>query len=194
MSSARPRGFSLTAIGHVTTGFEDAASTPIQAQRERPNEAEFTSTSRIGPASTAWTASTTLLLITYLDRGNRHEPSPDGWKVVPFLLGDTGHEVGTFATSHPSRPNPIGLSLVRVIATRHDGFEFAGVDLVDQTPLLDIKPWVPDFDTPQMPSAVLRTGWYQPAVLAQAGMTPTELLRAPIHSTDRKRGQPVKPR
>ena len=182
MSSARPRGFTLTAIGHVTTAFEDAARTPIQAQRDLTQRGRVHLDEPYRTGLEGLDGFDYALLITYLDRSDRHEPSPDGWKVVPFLLGGTGHEVGTFATRHPCRPNPIGLSLVRVVATRHDGFEFAGVDLVDQTPLLDIKPWVPDFDTPQMPSAMLRTGWYQPAVLAQDGMTPTELFRAPIDS------------
>ena len=63
--------------------------------------------------------------------------------VVPFL-SDTAR--GVFATRAPNRPNPIGLSLVRLI--RRDGctLHIEDVDVLDGTPLLDIKPYVPRFD------------------------------------------------
>lgn len=73
-------------------------------------------------------------------------------RVVPFL-DDTPR--GVFATRAPSRPNPIGLSVVQL--ERIDGLrlEIRNVDILDQTPLLDIKPFVPEFDAP----AECRTGW-----------------------------------
>jgi tRNA-Thr(GGU) m(6)t(6)A37 methyltransferase TsaA len=74
-------------------------------------------------------------------------------RVKPFLDDQLR---GLFATRHPCRPNPIGLSVVRLIERRDNVVEVAGVDMFDGTPLLDIKPYVPDFDI----RADVRTGWY----------------------------------
>jgi len=74
-------------------------------------------------------------------------------QVQPFL-DDELH--GLFATRHPCRPNPIGLSIVRLLACRCNILEIEGVDVLDGTPLLDIKPYVPDFDV----RTDVRTGWY----------------------------------
>lgn len=72
--------------------------------------------------------------------------------VAPFL--DTVPR-GLFSTRAPRRPNPIGLSIVRLV--RIDGLTLhvQGVDVLDGTPLLDIKPWVPAFDVREN----ARAGW-----------------------------------
>jgi tRNA (Thr-GGU) A37 N-methylase len=61
----------------------------------------------------------------------------------PFL--DAGKK-GVFATRYFKRPNAIGLSVVRLIAVRGSELDVAGVDMLDGTPLLDIKPYVQRFD------------------------------------------------
>lgn len=66
-----------------------------------------------------------------------------GLTVVPFL-DDQPH--GVFATRSPKRPNPIGLSIVRLIRMQETTLFIQDVDIVDGTPLLDIKPYVPNFD------------------------------------------------
>jgi tRNA-Thr(GGU) m(6)t(6)A37 methyltransferase TsaA len=82
-----------------------------------------------------------------------HRSSSYALKVKPFL----DHQVrGLFATRHPRRPNPIGLSVVRLLARRGETLEVGGIDVLDGTPLLDIKPYVPDFDL----KADARAGWY----------------------------------
>jgi tRNA-Thr(GGU) m(6)t(6)A37 methyltransferase TsaA len=53
---------------------------------------------------------------------------------------------GVFATRAPSRPNPIGLSVVRLLSVEENILNIENVDIVDGTPLLDIKPYVPKFD------------------------------------------------
>lgn len=74
----------------------------------------------------------------------------------PFL--DT-QEHGIFATRAPRRPNPIGISVVELHET-HDGVLIVGpLDIVDGTPLLDIKPYVPEFDV----RLQVKTGWYEHA-------------------------------
>lgn len=74
--------------------------------------------------------------------------------VKPFL--DTELR-GIFATRSPARPNSIGLSIVELIRVETNIVTIRGVDVLDGTPLLDIKPLVPEFDERQ----VTRVGWYE---------------------------------
>ncbi len=74
-------------------------------------------------------------------------------KVHPPRL--QGGSMGLFATRTPHRPNPIGLSLVELISVEKDGIVVAGADLVDGTPVLDIKPYLPEVES--VPGA--KTGW-----------------------------------
>jgi tRNA-Thr(GGU) m(6)t(6)A37 methyltransferase TsaA len=73
--------------------------------------------------------------------------------VVKPFMDDTPR--GLFATRAPKRPNPIGLSVVRLVRVEGCTLHVENVDVVDGTPLLDIKPFVPVFDAPQ----VVRLGW-----------------------------------
>ena len=72
--------------------------------------------------------------------------------VKPFL-DDTPR--GVFATRAPKRPNAIGISVVRLVKIEGTTLHIEGVDIVDSTPLLDIKPYVPEFDAKEAE----RTGW-----------------------------------
>ena len=73
-------------------------------------------------------------------------------KVKPFL-DENLH--GVFATRAPRRPNPIGVSVVRLLRVEGCTLHIADVDTVDGTPLLDVKPYVPEFDVRR----VERIGW-----------------------------------
>jgi tRNA-Thr(GGU) m(6)t(6)A37 methyltransferase TsaA len=64
---------------------------------------------------------------------------------------------GIFAIRAPSRPNPIGLSVVRLVGIEENILHVEDVDIVDGTPLLDIKPYVPEFD----PEDVEERGWLE---------------------------------
>ncbi|MGC9313470.1 MAG: tRNA (N6-threonylcarbamoyladenosine(37)-N6)-methyltransferase TrmO [Sediminispirochaetaceae bacterium] len=77
-------------------------------------------------------------------------------QVTPFL--DTVPR-GLFATRAPRRPNPIGLSVVQLESVEGNVLYISNVDILDGTPLLDIKPYVPDFD----PAGTVRTGWVEKA-------------------------------
>ena len=83
-----------------------------------------------------------------------HESSGYDLQVKPFL-DDQMH--GVFATRYPYRPNPIGLSIVKLISRMENALTVEGIDTLDGTPLLDIKPYVPDFDL----RTDVRTGWYE---------------------------------
>ena len=66
---------------------------------------------------------------------------------------------GVFSTRAPKRPNPIGLSIVKLLRVERNILTIENVDIVDGTPLLDIKPYVPEFD--QHPAD--RVGWLEQA-------------------------------
>lgn len=73
-------------------------------------------------------------------------------KVKPFLDDESR---GVFSTRAPKRPNPLGLSVVRVKHRKDNVLHIKDVDVVDGTPLLDIKPYVPEFDVKEVESI----GW-----------------------------------
>ncbi|MDD5655964.1 MAG: tRNA (N6-threonylcarbamoyladenosine(37)-N6)-methyltransferase TrmO [Elusimicrobia bacterium] len=70
----------------------------------------------------------------------------------PRLRGKT---IGVFATRSPHRPTPIGLTLARLVRVEGDVLHLAGVDLVNDTPVLDIKPYIASCDRPGR----FRQGW-----------------------------------
>ncbi len=80
-----------------------------------------------------------------------------GWdSTVPAFLDDQPR--GTFATRSPHRPNPIGLSLARLVAIEPTAVVVDGLDLLDGSPVLDLKPFVPLFDSP---AGDVRYGWFE---------------------------------
>lgn len=76
-------------------------------------------------------------------------------KVKPFL---EDVKRGLFATRAPARPNPVGLSVVRLVEIKGSVLVVEDLDVIDGTPLLDLKPFVPDFDVPR---GEVRTGWLE---------------------------------
>ncbi len=78
-------------------------------------------------------------------------------KVKPYMENELR---GVFATRAPSRPNPIGISVVRLRRVEKNILHVRDVDVVDGTPLLDIKPYVPEFDVRE----VNKTGWLEKEV------------------------------
>jgi tRNA-Thr(GGU) m(6)t(6)A37 methyltransferase TsaA len=89
---------------------------------------------------------------------------------VPFL--DTKPR-GLFATRAPKRPNPIGISVVQLDRIETGVLHIKNVDIVDGTPLLDIKPYVQEFDSPQE----IRTGWLDKAKKKVSGRKSDERFK-----------------
>ena len=83
-----------------------------------------------------------------------HQSDGYSLQVKPFL---DDQEHGLFTTRYPRRPNPLGISIVRLVSRRENALTVEGIDVLDGTPLLDIKPYVPDFDH----RANVRVGWYE---------------------------------
>ena len=163
--------FSLRPIGSIRTRYATFDDTPVQAALNLEEHGVIELDPRyldglegLGDFSHAW-------LVTWLgpaDGGLALEPA---LRQVPFLLQRAGKEVAIFAMRGPRRPNPIGLSLVRLLAVEPPRLTFAGVDVIDGTPLLDLKPYFRDADTP---IGDVRCGWYDSVDLG-GPVTPREL-------------------
>ena len=69
-----------------------------------------------------------------------HESDFRGLKVKPLHFPEESR--GVFATRHPDRPNPIGLSVVELVARKDNILEVKGLDMLDRTPVIDIKPYI----------------------------------------------------
>jgi tRNA-Thr(GGU) m(6)t(6)A37 methyltransferase TsaA len=80
--------------------------------------------------------------------------------VIPFM--DTKAH-GIFATRAPKRPNHIGLSTVRILSIEGNTVVFDGADMLNETPLIDIKPYFPKYDSP----TDTRAGWLEEAAHKQ---------------------------
>ena len=83
-----------------------------------------------------------------------HKASQEKLKVVPFM---DRVERGIFSTRSPVRPNHIGLSIVEITGVEGNVVHLRGIDVLDGTPLLDIKPYIEAFDYVEQS----RSGWMQ---------------------------------
>lgn len=83
-----------------------------------------------------------------------HKASRTALSVIPFM--DTV-ERGVFSTRSPLRPNHIGLSIVEITGVEKNIVHLRGVDVLDKTPLLDLKPYIESFDYVEKS----RSGWMQ---------------------------------
>jgi tRNA-Thr(GGU) m(6)t(6)A37 methyltransferase TsaA len=138
----------FTPIGVIRTPFADTTGMPVQAAGARgiPGTIELEPVFAEGLADLDGFSH--LVLLYHLHRITGHKLT-----VVPFI--DTVPH-GLFATRSPARPNPIGLSTVRLVGIDGTTLRIEDVDILDGTPLLDIKPYVPQLDDRPDP----RIGWY----------------------------------
>lgn len=86
-----------------------------------------------------------------------HKITAHSLMVTPFL---DSQPRGVFSTRAPVRPNPVGLSVVNLTGLHDNELHFADLDILDGTPLLDVKPYIPAFDAPHD----VRTGWLENAL------------------------------
>ena len=136
-------------IGVVRSPFADPDGMPIQASGAGGARGTIEVDPALADGLAGLEGFSHLVLIYHLHRVRRPR-----LVVTPFLDTETH---GIFATRSPARPNAIGLSTVRLLAVRGTTLEIADVDVLDGTPLLDLKPYVPAFD--DRPGA--RIGWFE---------------------------------
>jgi tRNA-Thr(GGU) m(6)t(6)A37 methyltransferase TsaA len=157
----------LTAIGVVRSERLRSEQTPIQSALNLDEQATVQIFGPFVDGLDGLAGFDLVWLVTWLDRASRD----DGMRQVPFLLRPTGRSMGVFATRSPNRVNPLGLSLVRLVGIDGAVVRFAGVDLLDGTPVVDIKPYVGRFDRPDGDP---RCGWYDTVPMA-TGVRPSDL-------------------
>jgi tRNA-Thr(GGU) m(6)t(6)A37 methyltransferase TsaA len=140
--------FNMRPIGVIHSPYTEKSQTPIQPSRSQmPGSVEVYPEFAEGLQGLEGFSHIIILYIFHQSKGY-------SLHVKPFL---DHQEHGLFATRYPYRPNPIGLSIVRVEGIQANILNVADIDVLDGTPLLDIKPYVPDFDVREN----ARTGWYE---------------------------------
>lgn len=134
------RQASVRAIGVVRTDHQDRETTPIQAalSRAESGTVEVFEDYRDGLEGLAgfeyaW-------LLTWLHERDAPVSVLPPMRQVPFLLRRQRRKIGIFATRGPRRVNPIGLSLIQIQDVSSAEVRFAGVDVINGTPVIDLKP------------------------------------------------------
>jgi tRNA-Thr(GGU) m(6)t(6)A37 methyltransferase TsaA len=129
----------FTPIGIVHSPFKEPAGTPIQSRAGEGVEGTVEVMPEHSPGLRDLDGFSHVILVYHFHLSRAHS-----LEVVPYLDDEPR---GVFATRSPSRPNAIGLSVVRLLAVEGNVLRVRDVDIVDGTPLLDIKPYVPLFDS-----------------------------------------------
>ena len=135
-------------VGVVHSSFKEPEGTPIQpkAARDVAGVVELRPEFTAGLKDLDGFSHIILVYHMHLSESYRLE-------VKPFLDNKLR---GLFSTRAPKRPNPIGISVVRLQRIDGNTLHVTDLDILDGTPLLDIKPYVPDFDE----RSGVRAGWY----------------------------------
>ena len=140
--------FQVCSVGVIHTGHSTKEETPIQGAFQP----DAMGTVEVFPEFEAGLKDIDLfshiILLYHFDRAGDVE------LVRKPFLDDTPH--GIFATRHPCRPNGLGISIVRLLGQEGNLLKVSGIDVLDGTPLIDIKPYLPRFDS--FPEA--SEGWF----------------------------------
>ena len=136
-------------IGIIHTPFKEAKGTPIQPTASVDNEGKVEIFPEFSDGLQDLENFSHIFLIYHF-----HLSKKASLKLKPFM---DDNEHGIFAIRAPSRPNPIGISVVRLSKIENNILYIKDVDIIDGTPLLDIKPYVPEFDIRK----VTKNGWLE---------------------------------
>ncbi len=141
--------FQMKPIGVIHTPFKEKSETPIQFSRSTAF-GEIKIYPEFEEGLTSIEGLSHLILIYVF-----HAALESKTLLVKPFLDENMH--GIFATRYYTRPNPIGFSVVRLVERMGRRLKIQWVDMLDGTPLLDIKPYVPEFDVHK----VDKLGWYE---------------------------------
>ncbi|HMB30537.1 MAG TPA: tRNA (N6-threonylcarbamoyladenosine(37)-N6)-methyltransferase TrmO [Desulfohalobiaceae bacterium] len=136
-------------IGRIRSPFQNIEGMPIQPTGAQGIQGRIEVKTEFTSALQDLEGFSYIILLYHL-----HQISKVEMIVTPFL---DNQPHGTLSTRAPSRPNPIGHSVVKLISREENIIHIENVDILDDTPLLDIKPYVPKFDH----HVVERMGWLE---------------------------------
>ena len=136
-------------IGVVHSPFREMKDTPIQPSADRETEGQVEIFPEFAEGLKDLEGFSHVILIFHC-----HLSGKPSLRITPYMDNELR---GVFATRAPSRPNPIGISVVRLLRIEEGRLIIQGHDVIDGTPLLDLKPYVPEF----IPSGPVEIGWLQ---------------------------------
>lgn len=139
----------FNSIGSIHSPFNELADMPIQPAGAQGIKGTIEVDRQFIPALQDLEGFSHIYVLYYFHKSKGWKP-----KVIPFL---DKQERGLFSTRAPHRPNPIGLSVLKVEGVQENQILVSNVDILDGTPLLDIKPYVPQFDDVDE----IRIGWVE---------------------------------
>ena len=140
---------SMTPIGIIQTPFDDLKGMPIQPSGAAKIQGTIVIDKEYEKGLSDLEGFSHIILLYHFHQSKGYELI-----VKPFM---DDHKRGLFSTRAPRRPNPIGLSIVRLIKIEGNRLTIKGIDVLNGTPLIDIKPYVPGFDAKD----VTAIGWLE---------------------------------
>jgi tRNA-Thr(GGU) m(6)t(6)A37 methyltransferase TsaA len=139
--------FTLRPIGFVRSPHRDTADVPKGPGAEHTAEGTLELRDDLEPGLRDIDGFSHLFVIWVFDRSGEAE-------LVGEVPLDPGRLHGVFASRSPRRPNPLGLTVVELLGREGKRLRVRGLDMLDGTPILDIKPYLSG-----VPSETLRRGW-----------------------------------
>jgi tRNA (adenine37-N6)-methyltransferase len=144
------RPISVEPIGIIRSPFKKAEGAPIQSVSAKHARGVIEILPNFVRGLDGLTEFSHLILIYRFHKARKSK----SLLVKPYLDGSKDH--GVFSTRSPARPSLLGISIVRQLGISGGKIRVADVDVIDGTPLLDIKPYVPQFDSRETE----KIGWY----------------------------------
>ena len=141
----------LNPIGIIHSPFKEIVGTPIQSVFSKEGEGTIEIFPEFTQGLKDLDGFSHIILIYHFHKSK-------GYQLLcrPFL---DDVQRGVFAIRTPRRPNPVGFSIVRLREIRGTIINVSSLDILDETPLIDIKPYIPQFDAPK----ASKLGWFKKA-------------------------------
>ena len=136
-------------VGIVHTPFKSKEGMPIQTRGGKGIKGQIIVKEELASGLTDLDGFSHIILIYHF-----HKSVGFDLQTIPFL---DNNKRGVFSTRAPKRPNSIGISVVRLLSIDKNILNIENVDILDGTPLLDIKPYIPDFDIHK----IEKIGWVE---------------------------------
>jgi len=136
-------------IGIIHTPFKTREGMPIQSAQAKGVKGNIVLNKELIEGLKDLEGFSHIILIYFFHKSHGFE-----LKVTPFL-GNKRH--GVFSTRAPKRPNSIGISVVHLLNVEENILTIENVDILDGTPLLDIKPYISEFDVHK----IEKSGWFE---------------------------------